>query len=329
MKKTLKALAAIAIGTLTLTACSSGGCKYDTTQSPLDSFKGEVAASTGDPNPAITGKFGEEPKIEAGKGDAPKELKKWIITEGEGRKCSDNAIVLANYHGQLWDGNAFDSTFDIKFQHNTPMAFSLDGVVKGWKEGLTGVKVGSRVLLVVPPDLGYGDKPQGKLIPANSTLVFAVDVLDCVNPKDTEKLKDAKPLDNPPAGIKVTGELGAEPKVEIGPDAKLPEKMTLVVLAEGNGPVIGPDDFPVFHETDVLWDDPTKSQSTYKTGMAQQLQVKASSEQLGDHKTLFIGQKIGTRLLVISPKNPQTGQPNLVSILDFTNKLSPKPCGDK
>ncbi|MCI6773963.1 MAG: FKBP-type peptidyl-prolyl cis-trans isomerase, partial [Bifidobacterium pseudolongum] len=50
------------------------------------------------------------------------------------------------------------------------------GVIQGWTEGLRGKKVGSQVLLVVPPDLGYGDKEQGE-IPANSTLVFVVDIL--------------------------------------------------------------------------------------------------------------------------------------------------------
>lgn len=60
-----------------------------------------------------------------------------------------------------------NSTFDVNMQ---------GGVIEGWLEGLKGQKVGSEVLLVVPPSLGYGDQAQGE-IPANSTLVFVVDIL--------------------------------------------------------------------------------------------------------------------------------------------------------
>lgn len=341
MKKSFKAVVLMTLGALALSACSSGASKaIDNKQSPEDSFTGEVAASTGSPTPAISGKFGEKPNIEAGKGEAPKELKKWIISEGKGRKCSNNAHVLANYQGQLWNGTVFDSTFDIKFNHNTPFTFSLSGgVIEGWMKGLIGVRAGSRVELVIPPELGYKDQKQGS-IPPNSTLVFAIDVLDCVNPLDNSRLKQAKKMDKPPAGITVTGDLGKEPKITISKDFKVPDKMTLVVLYEGSGPVIGPDDFPVFQETDVLVNDPKQSRSTYsmaqgnpndpntakRKGEATVLPVKASSEQLGDHKILFIGQKIGTRLLVISPARNvgQSQQPALVSVIDFSNRLSPK-----
>lgn len=94
------------------------------------------------------------------------------LIKGKGAVVKDTQTVVAHYTGWLLDGTQFDSSWD-RGQSST---FSLDGVIKGWKQGLAGHTVGSQVLLVVPPSLGYGDKEQEK-IPANSTLVFVVDIL--------------------------------------------------------------------------------------------------------------------------------------------------------
>ena len=94
------------------------------------------------------------------------------LIKGKGDKVADTATVKVNYTGWLLDGTQFDSSWD----RGEATEFSLDSVVKGWKQGLAGQTVGSQVLLVIPPDLGYGDQASGS-IPANSTLVFVVDIL--------------------------------------------------------------------------------------------------------------------------------------------------------
>lgn len=94
------------------------------------------------------------------------------LIKGKGAVVKDTQTVVANYTGWLLDGTQFDSSWD----RGQSSAFSLDSVIKGWKQGLAGHTVGSQVLLVVPPSLGYGNKDQEK-IPANSTLVFVVDIL--------------------------------------------------------------------------------------------------------------------------------------------------------
>ena len=99
----------------------------------------------------------------------------WIsqdLIKGKGAVVKDTQSVVAHYTGWLLDGTQFDSSWD----RGQSSAFSLDSVIKGWKQGLAGHTVGSQVLLVVPPSLGYGNKDQEK-IPANSTLVFVVDIL--------------------------------------------------------------------------------------------------------------------------------------------------------
>jgi FKBP-type peptidyl-prolyl cis-trans isomerase len=81
-----------------------------------------------------------------------------------------------HYTGRLADGKKFDSSHD----HGQPFEFKLGvgRVIKGWDEGLVGMRVGSKRVLTVPPSLGYGDKTIGDgLIPANSTMVFEVELL--------------------------------------------------------------------------------------------------------------------------------------------------------
>lgn len=94
------------------------------------------------------------------------------LIKGKGAVVKDTQTVVANYTGWLLDGTQFDSSWD----RGSSSTFSLDGVIAGWKQGLAGHTVGSQVLLVVPPSLGYKDQKKDK-IPANSTLVFVVDIL--------------------------------------------------------------------------------------------------------------------------------------------------------
>ncbi len=118
---------------------------------------------------------GKAPSIEVPKSDAPKKLVANYVIEGDGEKVTAENTVLVQYKGVLWDsGKEFDSTYGRK----ALTSFSLQQVVKGWSQGLTGKKVGSRVLVVVPPDLGYGDSPPADSgIKKDSTLVFSVDIL--------------------------------------------------------------------------------------------------------------------------------------------------------
>lgn len=118
---------------------------------------------------------GKAPSVEVPKSDAPTKLVANYVIEGDGDEVAAENSVLVQYKGVLWDsGEEFDSTYSRK----TLTSFSLQQVVKGWAQGLTGKKVGSRVLIVIPPDLGYGDSPPaGSEIKKDSTLVFSVDIL--------------------------------------------------------------------------------------------------------------------------------------------------------
>ncbi|MFF7311934.1 FKBP-type peptidyl-prolyl cis-trans isomerase [Streptomyces sp. NPDC008137] len=135
----------------------------------------KVAQDDADLPKVGTNTDGKAPSIEVPKAAAPKKLVAEYVLEGDGEKVAADDSVLVQYKGVLWDGG---KEFDSSYANKQLVSFSLQQVVKGWAQGLTGKKVGSRVLIVIPPKLGYGDNPpQGSGIKKDSTLVFSVDIL--------------------------------------------------------------------------------------------------------------------------------------------------------
>lgn len=105
-------------------------------------------------------------------GAAPEELVVQTLKKGDGPEVTGEEPVRVHYTGVVWgEDEAFDTTWD-----GEAASVTLDGVVPGFADALEGQTVGSQVLVVIPPDLGYGDQDQGA-IPAGSTLVFVIDIL--------------------------------------------------------------------------------------------------------------------------------------------------------
>ena len=94
---------------------------------------------------------------------------------GEGDPVEKYDIVTVNYTGWLKDGTKFDSSLN---PGRTPFRFTVGAgqVIKGWDEGIPGMKIGGKRKLTIPPDMGYGNRNAGS-IPPNSTLIFEVDLL--------------------------------------------------------------------------------------------------------------------------------------------------------
>jgi FKBP-type peptidyl-prolyl cis-trans isomerase 2 len=106
-------------------------------------------------------------------GDAPTMLQKATLKKGDGATVTAEDTVVVNYTGWLWStGDIFDSSW----QNGSPASFSPGNVIPGFEDALVGATVGSQVEVVIPPDQGYGDTASEK-IPANSTLIFVVDIL--------------------------------------------------------------------------------------------------------------------------------------------------------
>jgi FKBP-type peptidyl-prolyl cis-trans isomerase FkpA len=103
-------------------------------------------------------------------------LKYEDLVEGDGVEAVTGRQVVVHYTGWLTDGSKFDSSLD----RNQPFDFALGKgmVIRGWDEGVAGMKVGGKRKLTIPPQLGYGARGAGGVIPPNATLVFEVELLD-------------------------------------------------------------------------------------------------------------------------------------------------------
>jgi len=105
----------------------------------------------------------------------PSGLKYTDLETGQGTEAQKGKTVSVHYTGWLENGTKFDSSKD----RGTPFSFALGGgqVIRGWDEGVAGMKVGGKRRLTIPADLGYGARGAGGVIPPNATLVFEVELL--------------------------------------------------------------------------------------------------------------------------------------------------------
>jgi FKBP-type peptidyl-prolyl cis-trans isomerase len=98
------------------------------------------------------------------------------LTQGQGDGAKDGDTLVVHYTGTLPDGKKFDSSLD----RNEPFPVTLGQrrVIAGWEQGLQGMKAGEKRRLTIPPELGYGSRGAGGVIPPDATLVFEVELLE-------------------------------------------------------------------------------------------------------------------------------------------------------
>ena len=118
-------------------------------------------------------KFLEENKSKKGVKVTESGLQYEVLTEGKGKIPKDTDTVEVHYRGTLIDGTEFDSSY----KRNSSISFPLNGVIKGWTEGLQLMKEGAKYKFYIPSELAYGERGAGESIPPHSTLIFEVELL--------------------------------------------------------------------------------------------------------------------------------------------------------
>lgn len=119
-------------------------------------------------------KFLETNKNKSGVKVTDSGLQYEVLTEGKGKSPTADDTVEVHYRGTLIDGTEFDSSY----KRNSSISFPLNGVIRGWTEGLQLMKEGAKYKFYIPPELAYGERGAGQSIPPNSTLIFEVELLE-------------------------------------------------------------------------------------------------------------------------------------------------------
>jgi len=163
--------------TVAASACSSTPtASTTTTGGGAASATGEVQATATPTLPAVTGagNTDHEPSIGAGTSPAPTQLQTRDLVTGTGTAAALTSTVKVQYVGANY---ATGKDFDASWTDNGPATFSLNQVVPGFAQGISGMKVGGWREIVIPPALGYGAGGQPPAVGPNETLVFVVDLI--------------------------------------------------------------------------------------------------------------------------------------------------------
>jgi peptidylprolyl isomerase len=175
--RTFFLLAALALTAL-IAGCGSGGSSTITigNENPKDSALAKAGKEVPTPTTPTSGPLSKEPKVTPPSGPAPKTLEKKDLIVGTGPEAKTGQRVTVNYVGVLFKGG---KQFDASWKRKEPFTFTLGrgAVIKGWDQGVPGMKVGGRRELVIPAELAYGFAGQGETIPSNAPLVFVIDLL--------------------------------------------------------------------------------------------------------------------------------------------------------
>jgi FKBP-type peptidyl-prolyl cis-trans isomerase len=264
-----------------------------------------TAAACGSENtpPKITSgaNFGQKPTVSKGKGTPPKNLQVKVLSQGNGATLGKGSIAQVNYLGQTYDS---DTPFDTSFgKQPFKLLVGTGQVIKGWDQALEGQKVGSRIQVIIPPDLGYGSQGSPPQIPPNATLFFVVDILKGTNPP--KSAQGAVQPQNDSSLPKVgTNTDGKAPSLDV-PKTAAPKKLVANYVIEGNGPVVKNTDTVVVQYKSLLWDGAKPFDSTYDRNAPTtlplgQLPVKGLTNGLA-------GKKVGSRVLLVLPPDQAFG----------------------
>ena len=302
-RSTLSRLTALVVSVGVLAACAS------------DANPDPDLTSSADDTPSVVGGFGEAPTIELPDGPAGEEFVREILVEGDGEPVPDGGLVVANYRAVLWPAKAkggggkeetttsesedpdaaTEPLFDT-FEGDSPEPFPMveEQVLPGMIKGLVDAPVGSRVMLVLPPDEAFGAEGRSDLgIAVGDSLVFVFDILGAFDGEDVASGTDVEP--DPALPTVAEGDDG--PAITM-PSTAPPTELISQVLIQGDGDEVG--QALVVQYRGVLWKDGSEFDATWTNGAPAAFPIGTGGVIPAWDKTL-VGQAIGSRVLIVVP----------------------------
>lgn len=273
---------------------------------------GGLDGSRRDALPTVLGEIGARPQIDFPASAPPRDFTAEVVAPGSGAVVEPGALVLVHYLAQVWDGAELDSSFD----DGAPLVASLPGLPPGWGEALSGLRVGARVLLSVPPEVGYaapGDAGQHAESP-DETVVLVVDVVGAYG-RSAGGQADAWP--NPAAAgavaPRVTGALGGPASVAVPAGSTPPTEVVTTVLARGTGAPVSPGPL-IAQYAAVDWNGASAG-SSWESGAPEQFLVSSADRALAG----LAGVPLGSRVLVQLPGDGG-GSPAVAIVMDLVGQ---------
>jgi peptidylprolyl isomerase len=247
--------------------------------------------------PTVSGAFGEKPTLTVPTGTPPAALVTTTLKQGSGATVAKGDLLVVNYLGATWDtGKTFDSSFD----RGEPAAFPIGTgqVIAGWDEALVGQQVGSRLLLVVPPDKGYGDQGVAQAsIPPGATLVFVVDILGSHAGNESASGTPSTPSDT--SLPRVSAKPGQPPTIAT-PSGPAPTTLITATLAKGHGATVAKGNLLVVQYVGEIWRNGKVFDSSWSRGQPAGFPI-GTGQVIKGWDVGLVGQTIGSRVLLVIP----------------------------
>ncbi len=315
ISRPVAAAALVLSAALALTACGSSSAT-DSSSSPSASSSASIVNGTA--GVTVTGDLGTKPTVTIGADTKnTTELTVSDLVVGTGEAVKPGATVTAQYVGI---GAASGKEFDSSWSRGKAAQFSLGQVIQGWQDGIPGMKVGGRRLLVIPGAMAYGANPPSSDIQANEVLVFVVDLEP--TPEAT-----VGPRVEGTGGVTVTGEAGKEPTVKVSAETGKVAKVTYQDITVGTGDEAKPSSTVEINYVGVGSKAGTVFDSSWKNGQTAQLVL---GQVISGFRDGVAGMKVGGRRLIVIPaaqaygENPPQGSgiaagENLVFVVDLVS----------
>ncbi|MDP9832278.1 FKBP-type peptidyl-prolyl cis-trans isomerase [Trueperella abortisuis] len=274
-----------------VTACGS-----DDPKQPASSQETTSASGTPGTQMPTLDSSGDNPILAFPDSNAPEGLQVEVLEKGEGRQIAATDTVVANYVGQVWGSSR---PFDSSFNRGAPTAFSLSMVIKGWTQGLTGQTAGSKLIVSVPSDLGYGPNGGNESagIGESDTIAFYIELIDAYGVDQAGDANATMQADLADLPIEIKGALGEPVTVTVKDGAKKPTGEPVVtVIARGSGAPVGGKGTTIYDQYAMSFWDNSTSENTYGSYGPQSQTLGA-----GSFFDSLTGIPVGSRVLVEVP----------------------------